>query len=253
MLSESILAQKAQLTESVANDFAVAVLQPGYMPWLGFFEQMSQVDVFVMYDDVQFDKNGWRNRNRIKSQDGPHWLSVPVHASIESKIMDVTIDQRQKWAKKHLGSIEQFYKKAPYRDEYLPVLKELLSRDWEKLVDLDLALIETMKEWFGIRTPLVRSSELGVGGDRNMRLLDICKHFGAARYYSGKAAECYLDGQLFQSNGIQVVFQDFKHPEYPQLHGEFFPYLSAIDVLLNCGPDSKRYLVNNDQKELAKG
>lgn len=253
MLSEPILTQKDLGAIGSRAEFAVAVLQPGYMPWLGFFEQMSRVDVFVMYDDVQFDKNGWRNRNRIKAVDGPHWLSVPVHASIESKIMDVTIDQRQKWAKKHIGSIEQFYKKAPFREQYLPLLKEILSRDWEKLVDLDMVLIETMKEWLGIRTPLVRSSELAIGGDRNMRLLEICKHYGATRYYSGKAAECYLDGDLFKGNDIEVVFQDFQHPQYAQLHGEFVPYLSAIDLLLNCGPDSKRYLVSNDQKELAKG
>lgn len=253
MLSESTITQKERGAKGSLSDFAVAVLQPGYLPWLGFFEQMSRVDVFVMYDDVQFDKNGWRNRNRIKGPDGPHWLSVPVHGSTESKILDVSIDRKQKWAKKHIGSIEQFYKKAPFRDEYLPKLKEILNSDWEKLVDLDMALIETLKNWFEIETPLVRSSQLGIGGDRNERLLNICKQYGASRYYSGKAAECYLDGALFQDNGIEVVFQEFQHPDYPQQHGEFFPYLSAIDLLLNCGPDSKRYLVSKDQKELAKG
>lgn len=219
------------------------MLQPGYLPWLGFFEQLSNCDLFVIYDDVQFDKNGWRNRNRIKSPAGPHWLTVPVHAGIDKKILEVTIDNKQNWAKKHIGSIEQFYKKCDYLDCYLPRLKELLSSDWQYLIDLDMQLVIQMKEWLGIGTSIVRSSELGVDGDRNLRLLNMCKHFKATRYYSGKAAQCYLDVELFAANQIEVIWQEYDHPQYRQLHGEFVPYLSALDLLLNCGPDSKKFFV----------
>ena len=222
----------------VSGSKTVAVLQPGYLPWLGFFDQMSRADVFVIYDDVQYDKNGWRNRNRIKSSSGPHWLTVPVHVKLGDRIDTVLVDNTKKWAKKHICSIQQFYKSAPYIEQYLPDLEELLLHDWDRLVDLDLALITRMSSWLGISTLLVRSSELGIEGSRNQRLVDLCLHFGADRYFSGNAAKSYLDLALFREKGIQVNFQEYVHPVYPQLHGDFVSNLSALDLLLNCGDAS---------------
>jgi hypothetical protein len=219
----------------------VVVLQPGYLPWLGFFDQLKRADVFVYYDDVQYDKHGWRNRNRIKTQHGPVWLTVPVRHSGGSRprIIDVEIDGRTPWVRKHVESIRQAYARAPFVARYLDPLEELLERRWEKLVDLDLATTALMAGWLGLRRRIERSSSLAIQGDRSERLINICRHFGATTYLSGEAARSYLDESLFAANGIAVEWQNFDHPVYPQLHGDFVPYLSALDLLLNCGDESR--------------
>lgn len=222
----------------------LVVLQPGYLPWLGYFDQVQNCDIFVHYDDVQFDKHGWRNRNRIKSPNGPHWLTVPVrHSGLGCpSIQDVVIDNRTPWAKKHIGTIKQFYAKAPCLNRYLPELEELLLRPWTRLLDLDLALVDNLCQWLGLRRTMVCSSELGIQGERSERLVRLCLHFGANRYLSGNAAKDYLDVALFARHGIDVQWQDYHHPVYPQQHGEFAPYLSVIDLLLNCGEESAAIL-----------
>ncbi|HEV2915726.1 MAG TPA: WbqC family protein [Pyrinomonadaceae bacterium] len=225
---------------SAKNNRTLVVLQPGYLPWLGFFDQVYRSDIFVFYDDVQFDKNGWRNRNRIKSPAGPHWLTVPVRVnSLEQRIFETEIDDRQPWARKHSGTIKQFYAKAPYLKRYLPELEDtLMGRRWERLIDLDVAVIELLCRWLGIERRTLRSSELGVGGERSERLLNICLAQGAGRYLSGSAARSYLNTELFAAHGIEVLWQDYQHPVYAQQHGEFVPFLSALDLLLNCGDES---------------
>lgn len=223
----------------------LAVLQPGYLPWLGFFEQVKRASTFVIYDDVQFDKNGWRNRNRIKGNSGPIWLTVPVHGSTSQKICEVRIDNKLPWRRKHLSSIEMNYKKAPYYELYMPRLKEIFAQDWDFIAELDMVLIEQLCKWLEIGTPLVRSSSLTVAGDRNSKLVNLCKTFNCQTYFSGAAAQDYLDQDLFKGEGIQVEWQDFKHPVYQQMHGEFIPFLSVLDLLLNCGPESKELFSTN--------
>ena len=225
----------------------LAVLQPGYLPWLGFFDQMRRSDVFVYYDDVQFDKHGWRNRNRVKAPNGAHWLTVPVRHHGKPRIIDVDIDERAPWPRRHTGTIRQFYARAPFLDRYVSELEVLLVRPWTKLVDLDLAVAAKMAEWLGVRTQIERSSCLGIAGERSARLVRICQRFGATRYLSGNAALAYLDVGLFASSGIEVVWQDFRHPTYPQQHGDFVPYLSAMDLLLNCGERSAAILVGEEK------
>jgi len=216
------------------------VLQPGYLPWLGFFDQLHRSDIFVYYDDVQYDKHGWRNRNRIKTQTGPLWLTVPVRHRGEGlpRIVDVEIDARIPWARKHVASIRQAYARAPFVARYLPALEEVLERKWERLVDLDIACAALIAQWFGLRRRVERSSTLGIEGSRSERLVNICQYFGATTYLSGDAAKGYLDVELFTQHGIQVEWQRYVHPAYPQLHGEFVPYLSALDLLLNCGDEA---------------
>ena len=223
----------------------VVVLQPGYLPWLGFFDQMARCDTFVVYDDVGFDKNGWRNRNRVKTRDGVRWLTVPVllaEHSAQPRIRDVRIDPRAPWARKHLATIEQSYRQAPFFEPLFGSLQTVLSQPYEYLVDLDLALIDALARRLGLKTRLVRSSELGVEGERVERLVRICRRLGADRYLSGNAAQCYLDEERFREAGISVAWQNYRHPEYPQLHGGFEPHLSVIDLMFNCGADSLRIL-----------
>lgn len=223
----------------------VAVLQPGYLPWLGFFHQLWSCSHFVYYDDVQYDRNGWRNRNRIKASNGPLWLTVPVlqNGRFGQTIRDVEIDNKAAWPKKHMRSLRQSYVHAPFKEPYLSEFEELISKPWRYLCDLDIAITEMMIGWLGLKRSMHRSSELGIGGGRSERLLAICQHLGAGRYFSGAAAKVYLDVPLFQQFGIAVEFQDYHHPVYPQQWGEFIPYLSTLDLILNVGPDSLALLV----------
>jgi WbqC-like protein family len=218
----------------------LVVLQPGYLPWLGFFDQLLRSDVFVYYDDVQFDKHGWRNRNRIKSATGPLWLTVPIlHSGRHGqRILDVEIDNRRPWAKKQLASISQCYAKAPFLSRYFSELERALLHASPKLAELDIALVDLMCKWIGIERRIVRSSRLGVEGGQSERLVNLCKEFGADRYISGDAAKDYLDVPMFAASGVTVEWQSYQHPTYAQLHGDFVPYLSALDLVLNVGPDS---------------
>jgi WbqC-like protein family len=222
----------------------LAVLQPGYLPWLGFFDQVARSDIFVLYDDAQFDKHGWRNRNRVKSAKGPVWLTVPVLHSgrMGQPINKTEIDARSPWAKKQIRTIAQLYAKAPFVTRYLPEIEEILLRPWQRLAELDNALSLRMCQWFGIERRLYLSSELNVGGDRNGRLINLCRHFGVSNYLSGNGAQDYLDVAAFGDFGISVEWQNFNHPIYPQLHGPFVSHLSAIDLLLNVGPESAAVL-----------
>jgi hypothetical protein len=222
----------------------IAVLQPGYLPWLGFFDQMQRADIFVLYDDVQYDKHSWRNRNRIKTPMGAQWLTVPVrHSGLNWPALDqVRIDNGQPWARKHITFLKQTYSRAPYVKAYLPALERVLSQPWGRLLDLDVAIIELLADWLDVRTPVVLASSLGVGGERSARLLGICAHFGATRYLSGDAARDYLDQGAFARAGVDIVWQQYAHPVYSQLHGAFVSHLSAIDALLNCGEDAATLL-----------
>jgi len=222
----------------------IAVLQPGYLPWLGFFDQELSVDLFVLYDDVQFDRRGWRNRNRIKTPNGPAWITVPVlqKGKYEQIIRDVKIDNERPWKKKHLGSIETFYRKAPYFDKLFPEIEEIILRDREYLWELDLALIQWLNCVIGIDTDIKLASELDVSGRKSERLLEICKVLGADEYYSGAAARHYLDIDLFTDAGIDVYFQEYIHPVYPQLHGDFITHLSALDLVMIAAPASKQII-----------
>lgn len=218
----------------------IAVLQPGYLPWLGFFDQMRRADTFVVYDDVQYDKHGWRNRNRIKTASGVQWLTVPVRHAGQGwpPVSEVRIDAQQAWARKHVHTLRQSYARAPFAAALLPQLEDILLRGWERLVDLDMAVSAWMAEALGVSTPVVRVSALSVPGEKSRRLLDICRHLGATRYLSGDAARDYLDVAMFAREGVDVVWQQYDHPVYPQQHGAFVSHLSAVDLLFNCGPDS---------------
>ena len=226
----------------------VAILQPGYLPWLGFFDQMARADVFVYYDDVQYDKHGWRNRNRIKIPGGFAWLTVPIlHKGRDHpRINEILIDNSKDWKRKHLRTLQQYYARSAHAPSYLRELERLLEPAWAMLAELDIAIIELMRGWLSIRTRAVRSSTLGIGGGQSERLLHICRHFGATTYLSGASARGYLDVQLFEAENVCVEWQDYDHPIYPQQHGAFIPYLSAVDLVLNVGKESPLLLRGRD-------
>jgi hypothetical protein len=225
----------------------VGILQPGYLPWLGFFEQMQRSDIFVIYDDVQYDKHGWRNRNKIKAPNGAQWLTVPVLIKFNEHtlINEVKINNEANWRKKHLFSIRQNYSKAPYYHHYSYIFEEAYEREWEYLIDLDIHFIFKLAEVIGIDTGKVtRSSTLSVMGDRIERLINICKKFNADTFYEGTSGKNYIEEEAFSKEGIRVIFQDYRHPIYDQLYGNFIPYLSVIDLLFNQGDKSLSVLMH---------
>lgn len=233
----------------------IGILQPGYLPWLGFFEQMYRSNIFVIYDDVQYDKHGWRNRNRIKTANGIQWLTVPVHVSLKEPLLikEVRIDNRQNWAKKHLLSIRQNYAKAPFFKKYINIFEEAYSKEWEYLVDVDMYFITKLAECLHMKDKeIIMSSTLHVKGDRIERLINICKIFNADTFYEGAIGKNYIDEGYFNRHGIKVEYQDYKHPVYKQLYGVFMPYLSVIDLLFNHGRESLSILTNKNFKEVAK-
>lgn len=223
----------------------IAILQPGYLPWLGFFEQMYRSDVFVIYDDVQYDKNGWRNRNRIKTASGAQWLTVPVIVKGKPKISEVLIDNTKNWSKKHLQAIKTNYAKAPNFTQCFSLLVEILEKKWDRLVDLDVILIKKMAEILGLKREIVLSSELGITGGRIDRLIKICQYFKADVFYEGAAGKNYINEKDFLDAGIKIEFQDYQHPIYKQLFGDFIPYLSIIDLLFNEGDKSLEIITKN--------
>lgn len=224
----------------------IAVLQPGYVPWLGFFEQLHVCDTFVFLDDVQFTKNDWRNRNRIKTMEGVAWLTVPVLHKFGQSIRDVRTDERSSWRRKHLQSLRMWYGRSRYFNEMAADLERIYSQSWHYLVDLDMELCLLLKERLGIRNTVLRSSDLQIESeDKNLRLIEICKKTGCDYFYEGKAGENYVDLELFHSHNITVEFQDYHHPYYEQLwmrEQGFISHLSALDLLFNYGPDSAAIL-----------
>ena len=222
----------------------VVILQPSYLPWLGYFAQIQRSDVFVVYDDVQYDKHGWRNRNRIKTPHGIQWLTVPILTKGQNWLTnrEAKINNAIDWRKKHLASIRQNYSKAPYFSDYIGIFDMLYILSWDSLLDLDMAIINALCNMLGLKREIIFSSNLGVEGETIERLIAICHHLGANIFYEGSAGRNYIDEKIFTDAGITLEYQDYNHPVYQQLHGGFESHLSVIDLLFNCGPSSLEVL-----------
>jgi len=219
-------------------------MQPGYLPWLGFFELMSKVDLFVFLDDVQYTKRDWRNRNRIRTRSGWQWLTIPVLNKQKSTqlIKDVNINNSMDWRKKHLKALRINYQKAEFFDAYFNDIERIFSQDWTSLSEITITLILFLKEKMGIRTPCARASAFEIKSRKTERIVEICELLGAGHLYDSKAAAAFINTELFRDRGIKIEFQDYAHPVYKQVYEPFISYLSAIDLLFNCGPDSLRII-----------
>ena len=226
----------------------VAILQPSYLPWLGFFEQMHRSDQFILYDDVQFTRRDWRNRNRVRVLEGSAWLTVPViqKNKYDQSLLETKIDNSTSWKRKHLETIRCHYSKTPFFDNHFPWCEKVFNSDWNFLLDLSLETIQYLKRELKINTPLLRSSELGEAGNKTERLISICKQLGATQYLSGDSARNYISEKDFSDQGIELEYQEYQHPEYPQRYEGFVPFLSTIDLLFNCGDKSMEFLKQTD-------
>jgi len=223
------------------------ILQPSYIPWRGYFHQIQKADVFVFYDCVQYDDRGWRNRNRIKTAGGPQWLTIPVNSqgsqTLNRPVNDIPIVWSTPWNEKHLRTLQSHYSKAPYFRKYSVLLDEMFSRRDDKLADFTCATTERLARELGIdHTRFVRSSELPATGSKSDRLLSILSHLGASHYISGPSARGYMDLEKFEAAGVSVEFMTYDYPPYPQLHGDFVPGVTILDLLFNVGPNSAQFI-----------
>lgn len=229
-----------------------AILQSNYLPWKGYFDIIHDVDVFVILDDVQYTKDDWRNRNRLKSKQGPTWVTVPVltQGRTGQKICEAEINNKVKWQKKHHTAIKNLYGKSPHFEFCQQLLREVYDeRDWTLLSELNIFLIKRICSLLNIETELVDSRELTISiderdpGRRTDRVIQICRSVGASHYLSGPAARDYIEAEKFTESGIALSYKDYSgYPEYPQRYGDFEHYLSVVDLLCNCGPRSADYI-----------
>ena len=216
----------------------VTVHQPQYLPWLGYFDKIDQADVFVVLDNVQFEKNGWQNRNKIKTAQGVQWLTVPVHHRFGQRLDEVRLDARSHWARKHWMTLLTNYGKAPCFSMYRDFFEGAYRMEWDTLVDVSLHFISYLIQALGIKTDVQRASDMVLTEEPNQRLIEICQHLGADTYLAGIGGKQYMEVDRFTEQGIEVRFQSYEHPIYTQLFGDFEPNMSVIDLLFSCGPES---------------
>lgn len=228
----------------------VAAHQPHYLPWLGYLDRMLQADLFVLLDHVQFERRNYQNRTRILLDGLGHWLTVPVvqrsqlERVIDKEIDNPPNDDKKSWGTKHYQTLRHAYRDAPFFADYAPTVQKILESGSTKLVDIDRFTLDFLRDAFAIRTPIVNSSTLDIKGARAEMILDVCQVVGADTYLAGMGgSRDYLDRQLFSEAGVDIAWQDFKHPAYRQCaSGSFVPGLSAVDLLFNHGPQSSAIL-----------
>jgi hypothetical protein len=215
--------------------------QPAYLPWLGYLDKIARADVFVYLDTVQFEKNSFINRNRIKTAQGVQWLTIPVktRGHLSATLRDTQIETGQDWRTKHLKAIAMNYRRAAHFPACFRQLESLLSDSQTNLAELCWAQLRFWLELFAIETHVVRASELDVLGTKSDLVLALCRHFGADHYLSGALGRDYLVVEDFRAAGVEVEFQQFAPPVYPQLWGDFVPALSVVDYWMNCGANAE--------------
>ena len=217
----------------------VGIHQLHYLPWLRYLEKVHRSDIFIVLDNIQFNKNGWQNRNKVKTSAGPTLLTVPVHAKAGQNLDEVRIDNETPWRRRHWSTIEQSYGKAPYFELHGPFLEAAYAKEWSRLNDLMRHMLEYYIIVLGIETQIRYASDLGVPGEATGRLVNLIRAVGGDRYYCGAhALEEYLDSDLLDAAGIGLELQEWRAPVYPQRYGAFVPDLSIVDLLMNCGPGS---------------
>lgn len=218
----------------------VGVIQSCFIPWRGYFDFIRSVDLFVFYDDVQYSKNGWRNRNQIKTPQGLRWITVPVrHRSLTQMICETEIDDKEDWRATHMRLWEENYRTTPYYQDVLAILGNLVLGAANTISELNIALTKTVAAYLEIDTQLMLSSDLHLGGKKTDRLIELLVKVEARTYLSGPSAEVYLDKEAFRRAGIGLEYKSYDYEPYPQLWGEFNGAVTVLDLIANCGPRSK--------------
>lgn len=229
----------------------VVIHQPDFLPYLGFFDRLLKSNLYVILDNVQFvsgTSKSWQNRDKIKTPDGEKWITVGVQkAPHRTNINNILLSKSSDWRKRNLNLIKESYSKSLFFEEIFPFIQSLYEYECEKLVDFNLKSIYMLMELFDIHIETILASSLDVEGKSNQLLVNILKKVQANTYLSGIGARSYYESGPFEKANIKVVWQNFSHPVYPQLYGEFMPYLSSIDLLFNCGIENSRKIMRGDQ------
>jgi type I restriction-modification system DNA methylase subunit len=230
----------------------IAGHQPEYLPYIGLICKALKADAFVLVDHVQYGKKQFQNRNRIRTSNGPDgwsWLTVPVitHGRFDQQIKDVEINNNSDWNKKHLKSIKYSYQGAPFFKEYFSLFEEVYSKKWVKLADLNEAIIKVIFKILDADVKIIKSSDYDIRGEKTEMLIDMCKKMGATGYLSGMGAKTlyHIDEEMFKAAGLSHSYCNFKHPVYRQRFSPFVPNMSVIDLLFNCGPESKKIITDS--------
>lgn len=222
----------------------IVISQPMYFPWIGQLEQIKLANVFIFYDDVQYAR-GFFNRVQIKPSHGNHWMTVPLRDQHRGQLIaDTTIDERIDWRHSHIERFKQVYKGAPYLEDALHLMSSVFTKHYSNLSELSIASVMALVKYFHLGTQCVflRSSELNIAGHGTRRIMDICSAQNADRYLTGHGAANYLGHTEFEEQGIDVTYIKYGCQPYPQLHGEFTPYVSALDLVANCGQQGARFI-----------
>jgi len=223
----------------------VSINQPAYLPWLGYFQRIAVSDVHIVLDHVQFEKNSFTNRNKVRTAQGGTWLTVPVKTKGrfgELSIADLEIDTQQDWRRRHWNTIRQAYARAPHFAAHEQFFAGMFSQEWTKLAPLCQELTGYLLDQFQIKTRMLYSSAMEPTGTKDELILELCRSVGATTYFSGALGRDYLREPLFAEAGIKVVYQDYQHPVYAQQYQPFEPYMAAADLLFNCGAQSGELL-----------
>lgn len=225
-----------------------AIIQPSYIPWRGYFDMINKADIFVFYDDVQYDKHGWRNRNRIKTSQGSKWLTIPVLSGgnvVQHKMInEIYIDDKINWSSKHWKSLQQSYGKALFFESYAPLVANFYEKKDElKLADFTIESTIALSKMLGIdETRFMRSSDIIAQGSKTDRLVSILKSVGATHYISGPSAQSYMEADKLNHAGISLEYMAYSYPEYSQLYSPFDPQVSILDLLFMKGDESFEYI-----------
>lgn len=236
---------RSQTAKTDDAPVTVVISQPMYFPWVGMLEQIRLSDKFVFYNDVQFSKGSFSNRVQVKTQKKVHWMTVPLfNLHLGQLINEVTIDNRKDWKESHRGLLKQAYSTAPFVSDVLTLVDKLFSQSWDRLSELSQASMLILAEYFGLIEPqnIFDSSKMSIEGASSRRVLDIVLELHGNKYITGLGARNYLDHQLFEQNGVAVEYMDYQLKKYPQMYGEFTPFVTALDLVANCGKDGIDYI-----------
>ena len=228
----------------------IAVTQSNYVPWKGYFDVVGMVDEFILYDDMQYTKRDWRNRNRVKTAQGTIWLTIPIRSRgrRSQRIRDAeAVDAR--WNKRHWATLQHHYRKARFFSKYQEFFEPLYLGCEERLLSrINYRFLTEICKLLSISTPIRFSSDYRVDGNRTERLVSICKQAGATEYITGPSAKAYLEEGLFEQEGLRLTYMDFSgYPEYEQVHPPFEHTVSIVDLIFNAGPQVRRYMKIGDQ------
>lgn len=233
---------------------SIAIMQPVYLPWLGYFEQMALCDEFMFLDDVQYTKQDWRNRNRIRTNDGCMWLTIPiVRGKLGQLLNETRINHSLGWHRKHLAALAMNYKPCPFYADVMEIYEGVFTAKPDRLIDLTIPLIQAYADYIDIKPLYSRSSDLTVkSNDKQGRLIELCTLRKAHLFYTGPSAQDYIDETAFAADGVKPVFQDYQHPVYEQHFKGFESHMSIIDLLMNYGPRAKDIILSSPKPDFAK-